>query len=272
VLRTLCEHSDPAVRFLALTELAGCSSEAPPAREAHAAVVDSPAVRAILAAQYPAGYWVSPGLGISPHYRATVWQVLFLAQLGVGAIPHVTQAVECVLTANLDAEGAFHVQRGPSGRSLALTGALLWALARLGFKGDSRLDVCWHWLAAEIPYAKHSPAALWLLRAALLWERPAVVRWAVDIVWALLADRETLPPALMFPLVLQGDRLSAFHALVEAGQTLPPWALDWLAAKRKLDGFWPLEAIPGRLWWVPGQIGLSNPWVTLRALKVLQIT
>ncbi|MEQ4489025.1 MAG: hypothetical protein AAC990_01475 [Dehalococcoides mccartyi] len=39
-------------------------------------------VPSILAAQSAQGYWLRPGAGYSPKYRSTVWQIIFLAQLG----------------------------------------------------------------------------------------------------------------------------------------------------------------------------------------------
>ena len=39
-------------------------------------------IASILAAQQPEGFWVKPGPGYTPKYRGTVWQLIFLDQLG----------------------------------------------------------------------------------------------------------------------------------------------------------------------------------------------
>ena len=52
----------------------------------------SGSVLTILAAQQSEGYWVQPGHGYVPKYRGTVWQIIFLAQLGADGINSGIQA------------------------------------------------------------------------------------------------------------------------------------------------------------------------------------
>ena len=40
----------------------------------------------------PGGYWVKPGGGYSPKYRANVWQIMLLAELG--ADPRVLRVLQ----------------------------------------------------------------------------------------------------------------------------------------------------------------------------------
>src|SRR3990170_4570633 len=72
----------PAVRYFALRELLGRPDDGDDVRGAKAAIMRTGPVPAILAAQDPAGYWVKPGPGYGPKYQGTVWQIVFLAQLG----------------------------------------------------------------------------------------------------------------------------------------------------------------------------------------------
>ncbi len=266
----LIQYPDPSVRFLALTELAGVSPSSDQARALRSQVPADSAVRAMLEAQYPAGYWMRPDLGIAPHYRATVWQVLFLAQLGLDSPPAVARALDMVLLHNFDGQ-AFRIQCHQ--RSFALTCALLWAWKRLGADVDPRLHTTWEWLASEVDqrYSRLAPYALaWLLRAAVAWQREDLLHLVSPRLLSLLAQAETfpLPPALSFPLTERGDMLMLLEALVEAQQTIPAWALDWLSSKQLQEGGWPLEHVPGRLWWDPGSVGEPNPWITVRALKI----
>lgn len=81
-IRWLLEDSNPAVRHLALRQLLDRPAEDDEVRLAQAAAMETDPIAAILAAQYPEGYWVKPGAGYAPKYRGTVWQVVFLDQLG----------------------------------------------------------------------------------------------------------------------------------------------------------------------------------------------
>lgn len=273
----LAEHAHPSVRFLALTELLGRPCDDDEVRAAQAAIPAVPPVRSILDAQYPAGHWMHTGLGIAPHYRATAWQILFLAQFGVGRIPQVERAVEALLAYNPGDRGAFRVQRERAGASPALTAALLWALARLGFRNDSRLEAAWSWLQSRREVLADNPAAaVWTLRAAAAWERRVLLDAAVAAVTVLLRiDSGALMTRLTFPLVDWPDRLAALEALTEVGlapDRVAPDALNELMERQGADGCWPLDHVPGRLWWNPGPVGESHPWVTLRALKVVRRT
>ncbi|MGC9398933.1 MAG: hypothetical protein ACP5HM_07335 [Anaerolineae bacterium] len=268
----------PGLRLRVLTEMLNRSGAAAEIRALRAAVPREPPVSEILAAQYPAGYWMHSDLGISPRYRATAWQLLFLAQLGMGRLPAVERAVEVLLAQNRDTGGAFRLckkqiscGRSPEwatdrhGRSLVLTAALLWALARLEFGEDPRLGPTWIWLAQRMDDVALVPAAaVWCLRAAVVWGRDDLVVRLVPHV-----DPPALPDALTFPLALIPDRLAALTALVEAGRTdlISSPARAWLRDKKTPQG-WPLERVPGPLWWDPGTLGEPNPWVTLRALRV----
>jgi hypothetical protein len=269
VVTALTQALSPGVRYLALIQLQGRPPDDPAARTARAAIPAHPPVKDILAAQYPAGYWMHPGLGISPRYRATAWQLLFLAQLGVGRLPPVERAVDVLLTQNRDAQGAFRLQR-EDGASAALTAALLWALQRLDFTGDERLAPSWAWLAARSDEAfADAAAAVWALRAASVAGRHRLRERLVPLLRPFPERHwSVLPDALTFPRALQPDRLALLEAGVEVGLPLPEEARNWLLDKRGRRGFWPLERVPGRLWWDPGERGADNPWVTLRALRI----
>ncbi len=78
----LLEPSSPAVRHVALRDpVDRPPDDADLATARAAAMVDGP-IAAIPAAQHPDGYWEKPGPGYATKYRGTVWQVIFLDQLG----------------------------------------------------------------------------------------------------------------------------------------------------------------------------------------------
>ena len=275
VKQRMMTHPHPSVRVCALLALGGWPASDPQVAESRALIVKVPPVRDILAAQYPAGHWMHPGLGISPRYRATLWQVLFLAQFGVGLIPEVVRAIEVMRRDNLDDAGAFHLRRGTPGRSLALTGAFLWAVARFGLQDVADWSVSWRWVREEIDSDRVATAdAVWSIRAAAAWQRdlcPGHTAIWEQIDWPDLAPAAPQTAALTFPVALEPDLLTLMAACVEAGvpALIPPLAVDWLADRRLPSGDWPLEHVPGRLWCAVGEIGQPNPWVTVRALAVL---
>jgi len=147
------DPANPGVRYFALRDLEGRPVDDPAVREAQAAVMHTGPVPAILDAQYPEGYWVKPGGGYSPKYRGTVWQILFLAELGADpANARVRRGCEYLLSHSIAANGAFsaHQKPVPSGAVLCLNGNLLGALLRLGWGNDERVQTALDWLARAI--------------------------------------------------------------------------------------------------------------------------
>jgi hypothetical protein len=146
------------VRYFALRDLLDRPADDPEVIEARAAINTSHPVKAILDAQYPEGHWVKPGPGYSPKYRSTVWQVIFLDQLGAdGSDPRIRAACEYVLSHTQAPSGGF----GSSARIDAphppdssiihcLNGNLLRAMLDFGFDNDERVQHAIEWQARSI--------------------------------------------------------------------------------------------------------------------------
>jgi hypothetical protein len=110
-------------------------------------------VPAILKAQEPSGAWVKEGSGYSPKYRATSWSVLILAELGADpGERRVRRGCEYVLSHSIAGNGAFSAYQklAPSGAVLCLNGNMLFALQRLGFGNDPRMQTAIQWTARAI--------------------------------------------------------------------------------------------------------------------------
>jgi hypothetical protein len=147
------DPANPGVRYFALRDLLGRAEDDPEVREAGAAVMATGPVPAILSAQHSDGYWVKPGSGYSPKYRGTVWQIIFLAELGANpADERVRRGCEYLLNHGIAANGAFSAFQPPvpSGSIHCLNGNLLCALLRLGYAGDPRLQAALDWQARAI--------------------------------------------------------------------------------------------------------------------------
>ncbi|MFQ5613280.1 MAG: nitrogen fixation protein NifH [Anaerolineae bacterium] len=147
------DPDNPGVRYFALRDLLHRAEDEPEVRRARATVMASGPVPAILEAQYPAGYWIKADSGYSPKYRGTVWQVIFLAELGADpADERVRRGCDYLLEHSRAASGAFAYNQRPvpSGAVHCLNGNLIFALLRLGYAGEPRLEAALEWLARAI--------------------------------------------------------------------------------------------------------------------------
>jgi hypothetical protein len=142
------DANNPGPRYFALRDLLDRPEDDPEVIAARSATMATGPVPAILDAQYPAGYWIKPGNYYSPAYRGTVWQIVFLADLGADpADERVRRACEYVLEHGVAANGAFSIKEPPvpSACLHCMSGSLLRALLRLGYAGDPRVQGALNW-------------------------------------------------------------------------------------------------------------------------------
>lgn len=156
----LLEEDTPAVRHLALRQLLDRGADAPEVRQARAAAMQTDPIATILNAQDSQGFWVKPGPGYTPKYRGTVWQVIFLDQLGAdGTDLRIQAACAYVLAHTQATSGGFACWGGgsrpdaPPPPSLVihcLNGNLLRALIGFGWLADERVQRAIDWQARSI--------------------------------------------------------------------------------------------------------------------------
>ncbi len=232
-----------------------------------------------------------PGIGHSPRCRATLWQILFLAQLGVGRGGALDRAVEHLFRANQREDGAFRASKEQRDTPACLNGSLLWALETLGFGESPPVRRAWSWLAETVaahgiegtyPDGQACPWAgvkvLWATNAVPQRRRADAVRSLAQAAAERLLGGVPRPDRddarwfrLTFPLAHTADLLQWLEVLVGAGHGDDPrldGARSWLAERRRPDGTWSLERTPGKQWAHFGAVGEPNKWVTLRALAV----
>lgn len=298
----LSEEENPSVRYLTLRQLLDRPPDAPDVQAAQRAIPNTPPARAILEAQYPTGgYWVSPNAMTSPRYRATLWQVVFLAQLGMPPTPPVQRACEHILErGRRTRDGRFTAGQVSRTAWHCLNGLLIRTFQQLGYADDPRIVRARDATAAKVlrngfacPNNRELPCA-WgavkVLHAFL--ELPAEARTpdisaAIEQGVALLLSiplRQAAYPAadgtvsplwfvLAFPLTCHADLLEAMTVLARAGYAGHPYIRDcvaWLLDKQIAPGRWALEHTPGKTWASFGAVGRANKWVTLRALYALK--
>lgn len=153
----LLARETPAVRHLALRELCGRPVDDPEVRRARSAAMAADPIRAIMAAQHPDGWWAKPGAGYSPKYRSTVWQVIFLDQLGADPEhPGVRAGCAYLLehaateTGGFGASGALAGRPPPSRVLHCLNGNLVGALIGFGWLDHPRVWAAVEWQARAI--------------------------------------------------------------------------------------------------------------------------
>jgi hypothetical protein len=79
----LLEPENPSVRYFTLTDLLGRPKDDPQVLDAKRAIPTSAVVTKIFSRQDPAGFWESPEKPYQPKYKATYWQIMLLALLGL---------------------------------------------------------------------------------------------------------------------------------------------------------------------------------------------
>jgi hypothetical protein len=153
------DEANPGVRYFTLVELLDRAEDDPEVVAAQCATMTTGPIPAILDAQSADGYWVAPGPGYLPKYRATVWQIIFLAQLGAdGRDRRVRAGCDYLLGHSRDAHGALSMDGRPTGRIHCLQGNLAAALIDLGWLGDERLESALDWLARSVTGEGVAPA------------------------------------------------------------------------------------------------------------------
>jgi hypothetical protein len=259
----------------------------------------------ILAAQYPAGYWIKPDRGYSPKYRATIWQLVFLADLGAPRTPAIARACEHAIDHALrPGDALFCAHEHSTGLYPCLNGDMLRVLWHFEYGHHPATEAVSEALAGRVLRegwvcvrngARTADKATWQpcvwgcvkvlrgLAAIPSARRSHAVREAIEQGVGFLLDRDLSRdqrPALIpersrwlrfgFPLGYGSDLLEALLALAEMGVACgQPRALDAVLSKRDAEGRWALERATLRTWADFGREGQPNKWVTLRALKAL---
>jgi hypothetical protein len=297
----LLESDNPSVRYFTLTDLLERPQSDAEVRQAKAAIMTSEPVQKILDAQYPDGYWIKPGIGYSPKYRATVWQVIFLADLGATRLAQIEKACEHIFEHAQRPDGAFIANKGKSGAVICLNGNLLRSLLWFGYGNDPRVQRGLDWLAARVngdegfccyyngrlPCAWGAVKALSAFAALPEGERPPAVQKAIGRGVEFLlsydlfkadypSDYGGVSPRWFqfgFPSTYVSNILEALLVLTKLGHGRNPLlagAIEFMLSKQDEEGRWPLEYSPVKTWARFGQKGQPSRWVTLNALRVLK--
>lgn len=157
-LSWLLDPTEPAVRHVALRRLLDRPPDDPEVIAASGSAMTTDPIASILAAQHADGYWEKPGPGYATKYRGTVWQVIFLDQLGADPDDErVQRACAYVLAHSQASTGGFGASGRvggdappPSAVIHCLDGNLLRALIGFGWLDDPRVQRAIEWEARAI--------------------------------------------------------------------------------------------------------------------------
>jgi hypothetical protein len=159
VLDWLLETDTPGVRYLALRDLLNCPPDDSELHHARVEAHEKGPIASILTEMKDEGYWVNPGPGYNPKYKATVWSVIMLAQLGASVMQdkRIAEACTYLLDHALTANGQFTTSGSPSGTADCLQGNLCGAMIDLGCDGP-RLEKAYEWMARSVTGEGVAPA------------------------------------------------------------------------------------------------------------------
>ena len=276
VLDWLQEPSYPSIRYYTLRYLLDTPAEDSDVVAARRAILTSGPGEEIMASQLPDGSWLEKENAYNPLYKSSVWQLIFLAELGAeGSDERIRRGVEHVLNTMQAPDGSFPNLGKYSGNLMCMEGQTIRAMLRLGYGDDERvqrgLDFLVDMVQAdnyECRYNKDVPCAWGAVKALrALVELPVDARWteiesAIRKTAEFLADGDLAHAdyptpkgqisdhwfRFSFPRSYHSDILEAMLALDAAGyagdERLRP-AVDFIAAQRKnlkRQGQEPIEA------------------------------
>jgi len=248
----LLEPENPSARYLALTGLLDLPPDDPEVLAARAAIPGWGAARAILDAQWPEGYWIAPGVGYSPKYKSTVWQVIILAALGTPRTAAVKRACDRVLSDSRLPDGRFSAKVTEQGAIVCLGGNLLRALMQLGFEDPRIAD-------SVEALAKSALCDGYRCRYNALQDESGAWPWhmrdGLSCAWGAI---KALGP---FAEVAQAQRSSAIRDAIEAG-------VELLLGGNLAGGVYPTATESSPLWQKFG-FPLAYTSDLLEALEVL---
>ena len=144
---------NPGVRYFALRDLLDRPEDDQEVVRAKSDAQSLGPVPAILSAQHHDGYWAQPGAGYSPSYIKTVWQIIFLAELGADPHdPRVKRACEYFLDHYIASNGALAMDKPPAPSNVVhcFSGDPLYALFRFGYVNDPRVLKALQWQVQAI--------------------------------------------------------------------------------------------------------------------------
>jgi hypothetical protein len=143
----LLEEEQPAIRYLALTQLLGRLQTDPEVQSARKAIPVRGWAADILAREERGGWWAEGENLYRPKYLSSNWMLLILADLGLTRRePRIRKACELWLGRLAKKDGGFAMD-GSSKSHLCTTGNTARALVQFGYADHPQVESAFQWLA-----------------------------------------------------------------------------------------------------------------------------
>jgi hypothetical protein len=264
-IQWLLEHDQPAIRYLALTQLLERPARDPEVQSARKAIPERGWAADILAQQDKGGWWAGDRSLYRPKYLATNWMLLILSDLGLTrAQPGIRAACELWLDRFVKEDGGFAMD-GSKKSHLCTTGNMARALVRFEYEDHPKVTSAFEWLARNRD-KKGGWSCFGSGRNLDSWEALSAfavyprARWteemkeAVTLGCEFFLERELhlqgeeYPPWYRFhyPVHYYYDVLVGLDLMTALGHGRDPrlnFAVSLLKKKRRRDGRWNLDAI-----------------------------
>jgi hypothetical protein len=270
----LLDYSDnPSVYFWFQRDVIGRPEDANALRQARELILYSTPVQQLFAAQDDAGFWDNPHSLDQPRYRATLWSLALLAELGAPrASRRARAACEFILQNHLGAGDDLGLD------DQAMAGLLLRTLNYFGYYADPRVARAIDALAASVPSLAPGAAmyAVWALIEIPDDHRSPAALAAIAQCEESLLDalaRDAFPTLGAFPPFDATDALLALRVLAQRGRVhdaRAQRAIEKIWARQEVGARWSLEkSLKGKLVAQLDDAGTLSKWATLNALRVL---
>lgn len=142
----LLEEDQPAIRFVALTQLLDRKAEDPEVIEAKAAIPRHGWAADILAKQDAGGWWASRDAFYRPKYLSSNWMLLVLADLGMTREdPRIRKAAEEWIRRFAKPDGGFGMD-GSKSSHLCVVGNTARALVQMGYADHPAVKRAFGWM------------------------------------------------------------------------------------------------------------------------------
>jgi hypothetical protein len=154
-LEWLLKSESPAIRYWALTDILGRTKTDPDVVSTRSKISSWAPIAEYLGEQHPAGYWADGEDVYWPKWRATVWALILLAEMGVpGTNPSIKIACEHFLSIMDKQDRSWPAPKYPDDdlrgwRSVwepCVTGNMARTLAEFGLENDQRVREMFEWL------------------------------------------------------------------------------------------------------------------------------
>jgi hypothetical protein len=160
----LLEREDPPIRFFALRDILGRSSDTKEVVDARAQIKNYSPVRKVLRARTREGYWPPKETFYTPKWRSSVWPMMLLGEMGLTPDPGVKRACEMFLDMHQLENGAFtcptesdvveYQKKHPRKKAVrweepCLTGNMIRTLIVFGYGDDPRVKRAIQWMPEQ---------------------------------------------------------------------------------------------------------------------------